>query len=101
MEPVDRGSNKAPAEMMALRINTTPKKSLYRLDQRYYGKESDYDKLRERAVKEAIHEIAHCFGLEHCKNRECVLSFSTNVMAVDAKTKHFCESCRRKIKRAF
>ncbi len=73
--------------------------SLYRLDQRFYEKPSSYEKLEERAVKEAVHELGHCFGLEHCGGKECVMTFSDNIMLVDAKERFFCEDCREKIKR--
>ncbi len=72
--------------------------SLYRLDRRFYGKESRYPKLRERAVKEAIHELAHCHGLEHCGNKGCVMSFSNDIVSVDQKSKSFCEDCRERLR---
>lgn len=73
--------------------------SLYRLDQRFYGKQSSYNKLKERAIKEAVHEIGHCYGLEHCKDRGCVMTFSTNIMSVDSKARTFCESCREDLRK--
>jgi len=74
--------------------------SLYRLDQRFYGKESEYDKLRDRAVKEAVHEIGHCCGLDHCKAKNCVMQFSNDIMAVDLKDKFFCEDCREFVRKS-
>jgi archaemetzincin len=72
--------------------------SLYRLDPRFYGKESTYEKLKERAVKECIHEIGHCCGLDHCKTKKCVMGFSNDIMSVDLKEKNFCEECREKVR---
>jgi len=74
--------------------------SLYRLDQRFYGKSSSYDLLSERAVKEAVHELGHIFGLDHCKNKWCVMAFSNDVVSVDQKTKFFCEDCRENVRAA-
>lgn len=73
--------------------------SLYRLDQRFHGKTADYEKLKERAVKEAIHELGHCYGLDHCRGK-CVMAFSNNIMQVDEKEKFFCEACREKLRKA-
>ena len=73
--------------------------SLYRLDERFYGKESNYERVKERAVKEAAHELGHCYGLEHCRRRECVMSFSDNIMLVDAKRPFFCENCREELRK--
>ncbi|MBN2518372.1 MAG: archaemetzincin family Zn-dependent metalloprotease [Candidatus Altiarchaeota archaeon] len=72
--------------------------SLYRLDQRFYGKESNYDRLKERAIKETIHELGHCFGLDHCKKNECVMFFSNHILSVDEKEKYFCEDCREMLR---
>jgi archaemetzincin len=74
--------------------------SLYRLDQRFYGKESSYDTFKERAVKEAIHELAHCYGLDHCKSKSCVMAFSNHIGSVDEKAKAFCDSCRGALRKA-
>jgi archaemetzincin len=73
--------------------------SLYRLDKRFYGSPHDYDKLSERSVKEAVHELAHCYGLDHCRN-DCVMAFSNNIMEVDQKPKTFCADCRERIRKA-
>jgi len=48
------------------------------------------DKIRERALKEAVHELGHTFGLLHCENKSCVMSFSNNLDEVDAKSSDFC-----------
>lgn len=73
--------------------------STYRLDQRFYGKTFSYEKLRDRTIKEALHEIGHCYGLSHC-SKDCVMSFSVNVMEVDTKPRFFCEGCREKLRAA-
>jgi archaemetzincin len=43
--------------------------------------------------KEAIHEIGHVFGLQHCTN-ECVMQFSNSVDEAKAKPATLCERCR-------
>jgi archaemetzincin len=68
--------------------------SLFRLDQRFYNTPANYKKLRDRAVKEAIHELGHCFGLDHCRKEDCVMSFSNEITLVDQKKNSFCEDCR-------
>ena len=52
--------------------------------------------LRERALKETIHEIGHTFGLLHCERRACVMSRSVNLVQVDAKDPALCAECRRR-----
>ena len=54
----------------------------------------DLQRFRERVAKEAIHELGHTFGADNCPNRECVMSFSNSVDAVDRKTASFCGRCR-------
>jgi len=46
-----------------------------------------------RVVKEVLHELGHVLGLKHCRNRECVMSFSNSVFDVDRKRYMFCRSC--------
>lgn len=71
--------------------------SLYRLNQRYYSLQSDAGLLKERASKEAVHELGHCFGLNHCDNDGCVMAFSNEIVSVDKKGAKFCDSCKQKI----
>jgi archaemetzincin len=67
--------------------------SLCRLRQEFYGLPADATLLRERTVKEALHELGHSFGLTHCSERECPMSLATHIEAVDAKTDRFCARC--------
>jgi len=71
--------------------------SIHRLDQTFYGRPSDYGLLLERATKEAVHELGHTFGLDHCSNPACVMSFSNSILDVDRKSSAFCGVCRKKI----
>ncbi|MFH1773842.1 MAG: archaemetzincin family Zn-dependent metalloprotease [Methanobacteriota archaeon] len=68
--------------------------STHRLNPRFYGARENEILLLGRCAKEAIHELGHCFGLEHCSDRRCVMVFSNSIIDVDRKTKKFCEKCR-------
>lgn len=54
----------------------------------------------ERVSKEVHHELGHTFGLTHCDNPKCVMSFSRSVLDIDSKSKSFCESCKMILKTA-
>jgi archaemetzincin len=68
--------------------------SLARLRQEFYGLPADPALVRERAVKEALHEMGHALGLVHCVEPLCAMSLSTQVEQVDAKLPDICTSCR-------
>ncbi len=68
--------------------------STYRLRQEFYGLRASEDLLIERAVKEAVHELGHAFGLVHCVDYECVMHASTGVEEVDLKRGQYCAGCR-------
>ncbi len=55
--------------------------------------DEDRDRYLERVVKEVTHELGHTFGLEHCDDPRCVMSFSSTVMHVDRKSPNFCDRC--------
>jgi archaemetzincin len=67
--------------------------SLCRLRQEFYGLPPDETLLRERATKEALHELGHTFGLTHCSDRGCSMSLSTDIALVDAKGGRYCQRC--------
>lgn len=71
--------------------------SLHRLDPEFYGQTADDDLFLERVVKEAVHELGHTFGLGHCTNSRCVMSFSNSILDVDQKDSSFCEDCQERL----
>jgi len=64
------------------------------------GREERDRLLFERALKEAIHELGHTFGMGHCSNKRCVMSFSNSIDEVDKKSADFCEVHRKHLERA-
>ncbi len=72
--------------------------SLRRLRQEFYGYPEDRRLFTERAVKEAIHELGHTYGLGHCRDARCVMFFSNSLRDTDKKSSLFCYDCHRKLK---
>ena len=68
--------------------------SAYRLRDEFYGLPPNVPLLRERMLKEAIHELGHTLGLPHCEDYQCVMASSHGVELVDLKSGHFCAGCR-------
>ena len=68
--------------------------SLARLDQSFYGMKNDSDLLLKRIKKEAIHELGHVFGLNHCDDVHCVMYYSKDLVDTDNKKDDYCDLCR-------
>jgi len=78
--------------------------SLARLHQSFYGLPENKAVFLERTKKEAVHELGHTFGLEHCPDPECVMHFSNSLFDTDRKGTSFCPRCEelliKRIKKA-
>jgi len=69
--------------------------SLARLRQSYYSLPENRSLFLKRVLKEAVHELGHVFGLQHCPDPECVMFFSNSLMDTDTKQATFCARCRK------
>ena len=74
--------------------------STHRLDGERYGLPRDPERLRQRLVKEAVHEVGHTWGLVHCHAHRCVMGSSTYVEEIDLKDGRFCARCLAAVRRA-
>ena len=68
--------------------------SYHRLTQEFYGLPPDERLLRDRLIKEAVHEMGHTAGLTHCDDYECVMAASHTVEWLDLKGVAMCAQCR-------
>jgi archaemetzincin len=75
--------------------------SLCRLHQEFYGLPPQASLLRERTVKEVLHELGHTFGLVHCPDAKCAMSLATHIELVDAKTEQYCSRCGHQLVQRF
>ncbi|MCK4428160.1 MAG: archaemetzincin family Zn-dependent metalloprotease [candidate division Zixibacteria bacterium] len=71
--------------------------SIIRLRPDYYGLPEDEGLLRERTLKESVHELGHTYGLRHCPDKRCVMHFSNSLQDTDIKSSSFCENCKKKL----
>jgi archaemetzincin len=71
--------------------------STHRLRQEFYGLPRDPDLLRQRLLKEAVHEIGHTLQLTHCDDYRCAMAPSHAVEWIDIKEAELCPLCRDQI----
>lgn len=60
--------------------------------------DADEKGFKDRMVKEAVHELGHTFGLNHCQNSKCVMHFSNCLADTDFKGKRYCEECEKSLR---
>ncbi len=51
------------------------------------------DLLRRRVLTEAVHELGHLWGLDHCERPECVMFPSETLEDTDRKRDVWCPAC--------
>ncbi len=73
--------------------------SAFRLRQEFYGLQPDSGILRERLLKECVHELGHTLDLHHCEDYNCVMASSYAVEWIDLRGKSLCSSCQLKVER--
>ncbi len=71
--------------------------SAYRLRPDVYGMSPDPATLRERLLKEAIHELGHTLDLTHCEDYRCAMASSHSVERIDLKEANLCVQCRQHV----
>jgi len=70
--------------------------STHRLKNEFYGLPSNPQLLKQRLIKETIHELGHLGGLRHCNNFDCNMASSTNTDELDIKGVEYCSACSHK-----
>ncbi|HXE91060.1 MAG TPA: archaemetzincin family Zn-dependent metalloprotease [Terriglobales bacterium] len=71
--------------------------STHRLRQEFYGLPPDPALLRDRLLKEAIHELGHTLELQHCDDYTCAMAAAHAVEWIDLRSPGFCQHCRARI----
>lgn len=52
------------------------------------------ERLVERLVKEALHELGHTFTLTHCRDPRCLMHYARCEADIDRKSPELCRYCR-------
>ncbi len=68
--------------------------SVHRLRQEFYGLPADQELIRQRALKEAVHELGHTVNLTHCNDYQCAMAPSHAVEWIDLKESTLCAGCQ-------
>ncbi len=71
--------------------------SVHRLRQEFYGLPEDTNLLRQRLLKEAVHEIGHTLDLIHCADYRCAMAASHAVEWIDLKESLLCPACQARM----
>jgi archaemetzincin len=67
--------------------------SLWRLKPEFYRENAGPAVFFLRVLKEAIHELGHTLGLQHCPHSFCVMHFSNSIFDTDKKQSLLCDQC--------
>jgi len=67
--------------------------SLWRLKPEFYHDKSDLAIYMFRVFKEAVHELGHTLGVQHCPHSMCVMHFSNSIFDTDRKQNLLCDEC--------
>jgi archaemetzincin len=68
--------------------------SLFRLKNQENPLKNLTEVFEKRFIKEAIHELGHTFGLQHCPDHACLMHYCRSIDDVDQKSDQFCRYCR-------
>lgn len=71
--------------------------AISRLRPQFYGLIKNKSLFNKRVLSEAVHELGHAYGLQHCLNNYCVMFFSNTLTDTDTKGYNFCPVCRKKL----
>lgn len=67
--------------------------STHRFRDEFYGLPQSRENLRNRLIRESVHELGHTYGLKHCDDLDCVMRPSSYVEEIDFKSYNFCDKC--------
>jgi len=79
-----------------LKVSSVAVISITRLRESFYRRSDNNSLFELRVLKEAIHELGHTFGLEHCNNF-CIMQFSNSLADTDEKPSQFCDICSKRL----
>jgi len=67
--------------------------SLWRLKPQFYKEKPNLTLYLLRALKEAVHELGHTLGVQHCQRSMCIMHFSNSIFDTDRKQNLLCDEC--------